>query len=465
MDAAPVKVLLIDDEEASFLILRHILGKVPGRQFAIEWASNYDSGIEALAAAKHDVCLLDYRLGPRDGLDLLRDAASRGLDTPIIMLTGSEDPQVDHEAARLGAWDFLLKDLLDPVSLERGIRYSMQHAETLRALRKSNDRFRLLFERSLDAILISNQRGQIVEANTAACGLLGRPREQLLNLQLPYLPTADPVANGHSAHGLGELSLARPNGERCFIEYSSTGLTADLNLSILRDVTERRKLEGEIQEISEREQRRIGQDLHDGLGQALTGIACLAKVLQQKLQAKNVDEADAAGNITHLIQDALGQTRRISRGLCPVPLEDNDLEAALRLLAENIRRMFSVQCQLRCKPEVKVADNTIAVHLYRIAQEAVTNAIKHGQAKKITMSVTNSKNSLILRIRDDGSGLPERLPKYGGLGLRVMHHRARMMGASLSIQRVDSGGTLVTCALGKSAVAKKSASPRSAARP
>jgi len=447
MDASPVKVLLIDDEEYSFLLLRRMLGKAPDKKFEMDWASNYEAGLKALESRRHDVCLLDYRLGPETGLDLLRESVAKGLETPIIILTGSDDPRVDLEATELGASDFLLKDALDPVILERVIRYSIQHAATLKALKKSNERFRLLFERSMDAILISNNHGEFVEVNSAACKLLGMTREKLLELKWSDLiakalrQTTEPRSN------LGEVALRRTDGELCSIEYSSAQLAADLNLSILRDVTERRRLESEIQEISEREQRRLGQDLHDGLGQSMTGIACLAKVLQQRLRDKDCAEAEAAGNIASLINDALAQTRRISRGLCPVVLDDNDIEAAMEQLAENLRAMFSVNCELQCDPEIKIPDNTIAVHLYRIAQEAATNAVKHGRAKNIELNFIAAKSRLLLRIKDDGQGFPPDYGKGKGMGLRVMHHRARIIGASLSIRQAKEGGIVVTCSL------------------
>jgi PAS domain S-box-containing protein len=447
MENAPVKVLLIDDEENSFILLRRMATKAPDRQFAMDWAATYAEGLKILERQQHDVCLLDYRLGAETGLDLLREAVKRGIETPIIILTGSDDPRVDLEATELGASDFLLKDSLNPVILERVIRYAIQHAATLKALKKSNERFRLLFERSMDAILISNNRGDLVEVNSAACKLLGTPREALLELKWSDLiaralrQTTEPRSN------LGEVGLRRPDGELCFIEYSSTQLASNLNLSILRDVTDRRRLESEIQEISEREQRRLGQDLHDGLGQSMTGIACLAKVLQQRLAEKGAEESEAAGNIASLMNDALAQTRRISRGLCPVVLENNDVEAALEQLAENLRAMFSVNCELQFDPAIIIPDNTVTVHLYRIAQEAATNAVKHGHAKNIALSFVLAKSRLILRVKDDGQGFPAQPSEGKGMGLRVMHHRARMIGATLSIRQMKEGGVLVTCSL------------------
>jgi PAS domain S-box-containing protein len=448
MNSTP-RVLLVDDEEASFVLLQRLLSRVPRKSFTVEWASTYEAGLRALNENRHDVCLMDYRLGPRTGLDLLSEAVGQGIQIPIIILTSSEDPRVDLQATELGAADFLLKDQLEPVMLERVIRYSVQHAATLKALQKSHERFRLLFERSMDAILISNDNGQLVEVNGAACRLLHSSREALLARNWNELIAQNlRQTTDESTENLGELSFAKPDGNLSIIEISSTQLAPDLNLSILRDVTERRNLEREIQEISEREQRRLGQDLHDGLGQSMTGIAFLAKVLQQKLQAKAIEEAEAAGNIASLINEALAQTRRMSRGLCPVVLDSNDIEAALEQLAENIRTMFSISCELYYDPEVKIADNAVAVHLYRVAQEAATNAIKHGHARNVLLSLTSYGSRVILKVKDDGIGFSPS-PKGKGMGLRVMHHRARMIGATISVRQPKEGGITVTCSLPK----------------
>jgi PAS domain S-box-containing protein len=448
MVVAPLRVLLIDDEESFFLLLRRLLRKVPRKTFRTDWAANFAEGLAALRQNRHEVCLLDYRLGARTGLDLLRQAMAQGVRTPIIILTGSDDPKVDHQATDLGAADFLVKDQLEPVMLERVIRYSVQHAAALKALQKSHDRFRLLFERSLDAILISTDRGRLVEVNGAACQLLGLSREELLERKRSGLPFKAPHQKSRRlSAGLGELSFIKPGGERCLIEFSSTQLAPDLNLSILRDVTVRRALECEIQEISEREQRRLGQDLHDGLGQSMTGIAFLAKVLQQKLQRKGLAEAEAAGNIARLVNEALAQTRRLSRGLCPAVLDSNDIEAALEQLAENLCALFSVACELRCEPKIKITDNAVAVHLYRIAQEAATNAVKHGRARNILLSLRSNNTRLVLKIKDDGAGFAPARARGKGMGLRVMRHRARIIGATLSVRQSDKGGVIVTCSL------------------
>ena len=187
----------------------------------------------------------------------------------------------------------------------------------------------------------------------------------------------------------------------------------------------------------------------------MTGIAFLAKVLEQHLCARQASEAPEASNIARLINDALQQTRLLSRGLCPVVLEANDIEAALLQLAENLKTVFGVCCSTKLDPKIKIADNAVAVHLYRIAQEGTTNAIKHGRAKNISIRLFQSATRIVLRVQDDGIGFPKSVPTYKGMGLRVMQHRARMIGGVLTVRTPPQGGTVVTCSLKKVLAGKK----------
>ncbi|MBA4148989.1 MAG: PAS domain S-box protein [Verrucomicrobia bacterium] len=458
-----IRVLLVDDESDVKPLLEHRLRKVPGKKFKIDWVASYNDGLGAIKKQEHDVYLVDYRLGAQSGLELIREANTFGIQAPFIVLTAAANPIIDLEATKIGAADFLVKDPLDHITLERSIRYAMQHFQTLRALQKSNERFRLLFERSMDAILISDDEGKILEANSAASALFGSSREKLVETQLSDLGTTefDNAFFQQEEQSVGELSFTQPDGESRFAEFSACRFAPNLNLCILRDITERRQLEREIQEISEREQRRLGQDLHDGLGQALTGINFLTKVLQQKLTAKKVDEAKDAGYISSLINQALQHCRELARGLCPVVLEDNDLHAALQQLSDHVEKIFGVNCPVIFDSSIKIHENPVAVHLYRIAQEATTNAVKHGQAKNIHISLVRNNGEMVLRVKDDGSGLPKEALKHKGMGLRVMQHRARMINASLEIIPAKPCGTLVLCSLDYSGRTKPVKKPES----
>jgi signal transduction histidine kinase len=216
-------------------------------------------------------------------------------------------------------------------------------------------------------------------------------------------------------------------------------------LVIFRDITERKRLEREILEISDRERRRIGQDLHDGLCQHLAGIELMSQVLQQKLAGKSKPDSARAAEIARHVREAISQTRSLARGLSPVTLESEGLASALRELASNAEKMFGVSCRVECADDPPNLAVAMATHLYRIAQEAVSNGIKHGKATQVEICLETNKERLKLSVRDNGSGLPKIPPRTDGMGLRIMRYRAGMVGGILSIEPAAPGGTLVEC--------------------
>ncbi len=214
----------------------------------------------------------------------------------------------------------------------------------------------------------------------------------------------------------------------------------------LREASRRRKhLERDILEISEREQRRIGGELHDSLGQQLTGIAIMTKVLEKNLQRQAVAEAGQAKEIGQLVNQAISETRDLSHGLHPVALDENGLMSALQTLAATTESRVGVSCVFRCETPVLVQHASTAVHLYRIAQEAVTNAIKHGKTRNIQIELAAGPRRGTLSVTNDGLDFPQTLPQNRGLGLQVMSYRAEMIGGTLDTRRGPAGGTQVTC--------------------
>jgi PAS domain S-box-containing protein len=211
------------------------------------------------------------------------------------------------------------------------------------------------------------------------------------------------------------------------------------------DITERKHLEKTILDISAREQRRIGQDLHDGLGQHLTGIAFMSKVQEQKLVEKGLPEADDAAKIVNLVNDAIYKTRELARGLLPVVSDAQGLMSALQQWAGEVEDLFAVGCRFECFTPVLIHDETVATHLYYIAREAVNNAIKHGRARQIFIRLAADDQEGALTIEDDGCGIGKIAAGNKGMGLHLMNYRARMVGGSLEVRRLSAAGTLVTC--------------------
>ncbi|HEX3626910.1 MAG TPA: PAS domain S-box protein [Verrucomicrobiae bacterium] len=217
------------------------------------------------------------------------------------------------------------------------------------------------------------------------------------------------------------------------------------NTKLRREANKRRMLQHQVMDISEREQRRIGQDIHDGLGQQLTGIGMLADALLDKLKSKKLDEAEDARRITLLFQQARSQTRRLAHGLQPVMPDPDGLMIALKELAESVNNL-GVECRFQCPVPIHLHDNLKASHLFRIAQEAVGNALRHAQCQKLKLSLTTVNGSLRLEIRNDGRKFLIRSRKKSrGMGLQFMKFRTEAMGGSLLIHPLAPGGALIAC--------------------
>ncbi|MDI1313055.1 PAS domain-containing protein [Prosthecobacter sp.] len=225
--------------------------------------------------------------------------------------------------------------------------------------------------------------------------------------------------------------------------------TAELvaaNEKLTAQMDERNRLENALLDISEQEQRRLGQDLHDGLCQSLSGLAFMARSLTKTLIAQSLPgPAAEAGRLAELLHQSVEHSRDIAKGLHPVVMDAEGLVSALHELAA--RSHGSISCRLRCERMVPITDNGVALHLYRIAQEAVANALKHSDARSITMSLRLRQNQLSLSVADDGCGLPEVIHANDGMGLRLMKYRADVIGADFTIGKRKKHGTRMTCLL------------------
>ncbi len=244
-----------------------------------------------------------------------------------------------------------------------------------------------------------------------------------------------------------EAQYLLPDEVRDF-EARGVACGEDEVLAVLHDITDRKRLEREIIEISSREQQRIGEDLHDGLGQHLTGITFLIRALERRLEGRSPEEAREAAEIGRLVMQALAQTRNLARGLFPAELERQGLVAAITELTADVERMCKVRCSFRADSSIDVTDQVIATHVFRIAQEAVNNAVKHGKARSIEVTLMPVHDHLELSVADDGAGFaPD--AKMDGLGLRIMNYRARKIGGALEVAKPDQGGIRVTCSFRK----------------
>lgn len=227
-----------------------------------------------------------------------------------------------------------------------------------------------------------------------------------------------------------------------FLFFVVTGTAIKSRIELLE---RSRRLEQEIIRISEREQRRIGQDLHDGLCQYYAAVGCAAGSLKLNLEKQGSPAATSAAEIEELIMKGVGQARSLARGLAPVENEERGLQFALEDLAHTTSRLHGIDCQCICDSPVSIFDNNCANHLYRITQEAIANATRHGKATVIRLHLNSDEHSVRLVIEDNGSGIPNPLPGHPGMGLSIMQYRARTIGGELEVAPRPEGGTIVAC--------------------
>ncbi len=232
-----------------------------------------------------------------------------------------------------------------------------------------------------------------------------------------------------------------------FVAIGGTALRAqrDANRARIVALEQNSALKQEILRISEHEQQRIGQELHDGLCQYLAAIACAAKCLRDDLEERVLPEAAAATEIEKLLNDAVRQTRNLARGIFPVQMDEAGLPAALEELVATSNRLMPVTASFESHGEIRIADPQVAMHLYRIAQEALSNAVKHGNAERIVIALYGNEERLKLVVSDDGRGFQEKQQMQAGMGLKTMQYRAREIGADLGIGTTTGAGSTITC--------------------
>ena len=336
------------------------------------------------------------------------------------------------------------------------------------ALRDAAERLRAILATAVEGIITIDEFGIVESFNPAAEKIFDYSAAEVLGKNVNVLMPS-PYREEHNSYlanyrrgsqariiGIGrEVVGRRKDGSQFPIDLSVSEVRlADRRIftGFVRDISERKRLEKEILEISDREQRRIGHDLHDGLCQQLAGIELMSQVLEQKVATRSKSDAVRTAEISRLVRESISYTRSLARGLSPVMLESGGLMSALQDLAASTRRLFRVACVFECDPPVLIPDHSAATHLYRIAQEAVSNAINHGKASRITICLKCAGGRNILIVKDDGCGLPKVLAENKGMGLRIMRYRAGMIGGATMVERDLEGGTSVICSVPRALV-------------
>jgi signal transduction histidine kinase len=380
-----LKVLLIEDCETDALFIRHELER-GGYHVASRRVENGKSLKAALEKDSWDLVISDYRLPQFSGLDALKIIQQKGLDQPFILVSGYIGEETAVAAMKAGAHDYVMKDNL--ARLAPAVERELKEAEIRRA------------------------RAQAQEA------LAERNRE---------------------------LAEAREKLEQRVRERTSELVQA--NQELRRQMEERKRLEAELLESAERERRRIGIDLHDELGQLMQGLSLRLKSLELRWETRTPEVAEEARKLQALLTKAMEHAHNVAKGLAAMDWKGDDLGEALASLAAKARTMFGISCRCKVEGSPGVLPKRTIQELYKIAQESLTNAIKHGRCKRVDFQLVSRHSLLILSIKNDGIPFPDDVCSSERMGLHIMKYRAGVIDAQLEIRANGKNGTIVTCRL------------------
>lgn len=359
----------------------------------------------------------------------------------------------------------ILEDVTERARARQSLQRAHDHLEQRILERTSELHFQKTLlesqsQASVEGILAVGNDGQVIFANDRLATLWGisipRPADRFDDIRHEMRVRLQLLQSDPLAADMNELTMIEPEGSdelvladgRTIERYSSPIVdpegTSFGRVWFFRDVTERKRMQRQILEAAECERQRIGQDLHDDLCQQLTGIACLGQALHDQLIPKDTVAAAAILDLVDHVQRANQRARDLAKGLQPINLQRDGLGASLQDLCTSIRAMFSVNCRFGAEEIPSEIDDAVGIQMYRVTQEAISNAIRHGKASTILVDLIGVGQRLILTIEDNGIGIPQPLPERG-MGLQTMNYRAKLIGGSLTIEQAQPSGTVVTC--------------------
>ena len=389
------------------------------------------------------------------------ETVRRRKDGTLLHVSISISPIRDADDRVIGAAK-IIRDITDQRQADVAVRESVQ-------------RMRAIVETAVDAIITIDERGTIESVNPSTVRLFGYSAADMLGNNVSML-MPEPYQSEHDGylHSYLRTGHARIIGiGRDVVAMRKDGTTFPINLAvsevalegrrlftgIVHDLSNRRQLERQLLEASTSEQRRIGQDLHDGLCQDLIGIAFGVDTAARQFQGLGKVDAEPLHRIAASIREAAGEARRLSHGLNPIDLKAGGLPVALEAMAKKIADSFGITCTFKGTDDVPPLDDATSTHLYRIAQEAIGNAIKHGRAAHVQVCFEQVQKRLTLTVSDDGIGMPEKFlntlnrphtdymgaSPSGGIGLQGMQYRSNLIGAILEVTRRHPRGTVIRC--------------------
>ena len=362
---------------------------------------------------------------------------------------------------------FTRRELNLAFNIARQLALGIERKRAEEALRESEELHRAFVNQTQVGMARGDLRGRMVFVNKEMCRILGYEESELIGRRISDITHEDDRAETRRLFRLlvekgksyrTEKRCIRKNGSIVWVSVSASPTRDTMGrtqavVAVIRDITDRKQaqvmleerargLEGEILEVSDREQRRLGQELHDSLCQHLTAVAFMSRSMAERLRKHRVVDVEDIEKIGELINDGVTEARTIAHGLHPVEMDPNGLADALQSLLQKRSRL---PYRLDMDEELSIPDPTVALHLYRIASEAVINANKYARARELVLRMRSSPKQIELSVTDDGIGLGKKSGNGAGMGFHIMDYRARSIGARLEITPVKPHGTRVAC--------------------
>jgi PAS domain S-box-containing protein len=403
----------------------------------------------------------DYDFFPKDEADFFTAKDREVLQSGQLLDIPEEPIQTAHQGVRILRTKKMR--ILDHQGAPLYLLGISEDVTERRQAEKAQAHLAAIVEFSSDPIISKTLDGRVTSWNPAAEALFGYSAGEMLGQSIQRIIPVDRMAEEDAI--LAQLQAGKRVELFETVRVAKDGRRFPVLLTIspikdragqviggskiVRDITERKRLQKEILEISDREKARIGQDLHDGLCQLLVRTAFASEVMEQEFTDKTSAQAARAQKISGLLDDAITQARNLARGLYPVKLGAEGFDPALKELCADCARQSGIACELVCQAPVLVEDDAVAMHLYRIAQEAVNNAVKHAACTRVTVELVAGDTAIVMKITDNGGGIDGRERNQQGMGLHIMKYRAALIAASLEIGNGPSGGTVVCCSLSR----------------
>ncbi|CAN5248913.1 response regulator [soil metagenome] len=466
----PVRVLIVDDEEDDFILTREQIKDIPSKRFEIEWCSNYKKAVERIRQADHDIYFIDYRLGIKTGLDLLREPSLKQNEAPVILLTGQGNQAIDQEAMKLGAVDYLIKSELNPEKLERCIRYSLERAAILKALRTNERKYRNIFEKTRDVIFLSDRQLVIKDINEAAVELFGVDPASLINRSLyDFIPDEkekNQLSKSLSDKGsVDDFQLEFVSGELRKIALISGSLESDNQgglyvQGILQDITLLKRAE-EITIQSEKLEAKgnVIRTLAHEIRNPLNNISVSIDQLKSSIPEEDAELLRivyrGVARIDGLINELMDSSRYFKMRFNVLPLQ----EVLDRAIEEAKDRIVLKKIKLELHYPSAPASVLVDLEKIKIAfLNIILNAIEAMEEGKgvLTIRIKSSSTTHDVTITDNGCGMSEAVttklfepyftskPNGVGLGLASASAIIQSHKCSISVSSVVGKGSVFT---------------------